>query len=136
MQANLLLKNHDIIICDIYNLNNEYNLILLNDSIEVKQGSMVYVDFFSTGRIALNSSDEAYYSDLRNFSNSLFRINDYKNMRFVLNVQIDSPYFFNEVDINKNYEYAGAYKIAASSSLVSISRKIEIENCKNFFFLA
>ena len=110
-----------------------FNKFLLENTTSLKKGSLILVDLISTGRIALNQNGDGLYSDFYLNNTELFRLNEYKNQRFYLNVLSNMLFYQRFFNFNHTFEYVGNQSLLANG----VSRLTDIKNCKKkliFFF--
>ena len=122
------LSQEKIVYSNTFDLKLGYNIFQLENTTSISRGSMVLVNITSTGRLALN--DDGFYSDFYINQTGLFRLNEYKNQRFYLNVLTSKLFYQRLFSINYTYEYVGIKNLYANGLL----RQINIVNCKFEFF--
>lgn len=109
-----------------FNLVAGYNNIRLILPALVRKGSMVLLE--SNQIVAVDPITNSIYSDYFINNGDLYKIDETTNMRFLLNLQTYSTFYYHEISISKSYLYTGEYNISVSLNETTIYRTVEITN--------
>lgn len=107
------------------NANLGYNKINISIPITIKKGSILVVQYNSTGRLAVQNNKSLMYSDyyITN-SKTLVKLDSTTNTGVYLNALVDDLYYYKLIPISRSYPISGTYNISTSIVKPNLASKI------------
>lgn len=114
-----------------FQVNSGYNKLLLSYPVRVFRGNLIMVRQ-STGKIAVDTSGTASYSDLVwNTTTQWTKLAEYSNWRFYLNVLNNFTSYQSVLNILHVYSFTGSYNVSIyfNSSGQIFYQAVQITDC-------
>lgn len=106
-----------------------YNRLFLIQQVRVYKGSLIRL-IQTTGRIAMDQSNNFTYSDLIWQTYAWLKLNTNSNWRFLLNPMNDFSVYQNYFNLNHKYSSTGLYTVKISFSGLIYQQNVSITDCK------
>lgn len=95
----------------IFQVESGYNKLSLTQPVSVLKGSMIKL-LQNTGRVAIDQSGAALYSDVELQSSVLNKLNTTSNWRFYLKATTDLYLYKFNIDLSYSYAFSGSYSLS------------------------
>jgi hypothetical protein len=113
-----------------------YNFIKFRNSLKVKKNSLIYINFFNDGNIAIDTSGTSPYSDLYcdDIGKTYTRPDPNVNWRFYFRT-VTNTLEHSTINLTQTYSNPGDYNISVvyNNSFVNVNQLIKILQRKFFY---
>lgn len=118
----------------VFQIATGYNKLYLQQEVNVEKGDLVLL-WQTTGKVALDQSGNASFSDLEWYSFRWSKLNENSNWRFYLNTLNEFSSYLLNLNLVHTYESKGLYTLNVEildSSLI-LKQTVNVTQCKFFF---
>ena len=115
----------------MFTVSQGYNKLFLSQPIIVTKGSMLMI-IPGTGKIAIDTSGSAVYSDMQWLKNGWSNLNSYSNWQFYMNTIDDLDFYQASFSLTHKYPSFGTYKLTISFSNLTFEYTVIISNSKKY----
>lgn len=114
-----------------FSLDTGYNQLVLPQNVQVYEGNFLFLTQLS-GRVAVDTSGSAMYSDLQLQSSFWSKLNLLSNWRFYLNPITDNSFYLATISLSYKYPNIGSYLVSVldSNSNLLFKDTISLSSCK------